>query len=1202
MRQKLDDELGVRKRRRSMSKCLGTRISAVCSALSLVLIFLCGNVLAQQGQASITGTVQDASGAVLAGVNITVTNKDTGVVTKATTNEAGLYTVLYLRVGTYTIQAEKEGFKTELKTGLALTAEQQAAANFTLAVGQVSEKVEVSANAQAVETESAALSQVINQRTVTELPLNGRNPADLVLLTPGTVDVLSTDVGQHQSYTTFPIETGAASSGGRQGSTVYFLDGAYNMDNYHLLAAPFPNPDATEEFKVIGNNFDARYGFAPGGVVSIVTKSGTNQWHGNLFEFIRNYAVNASEYFSQSTDLLKRNQFGGSVGGPIVKDKLFIFGNYQGTRQRRSVLSGTGYVPTTAMRNGDFSAYCQSGFSPSTAALPGLCNDTHLGPDPNNPNGPQIPYVDHQLFIPTATGYQGFSRGGTPLNQVTAGTYYRGNQINPSTFASASVKLVNLMPTNTADKYGALTVAGWPNVNDFNEETIRSDYNLNDKNRISGRAFINYFNQPPTSINFLSTDRSWISHWQSYAGTWTSTISPRTINNFTFSYSRLFDHSNSGIKVNGQTICYSKILTGVSEPNTPCSIESFGAGGGYDFGGIPFNGQNFNAINRWTWGLSDSVSLSKGKHLIVAGIDVLRQYWYENTDWLGLPLVGFGGGPNGQFTGSGFADFLLGDMNSWEQGGGESNEIHAWMIAPYVADQIKVKPNLTVDLGLRWEPWIGPSVSGGRIASYVPGQQSTRYPNAPAGMIFAGDKGLPGGGVNSNYAKFFDPRIGLAWQPNGLGNTSVRAAIGMFANPMDYANFNHASDMAPFSPTFAYSNGGGGVGLCQPSSGLCTGGNNIAVIPFQKPWSVFAPTNGASPFPPFAAPGSVPPSSIAITTPLSIGDGFGTNFTEARTYTWNLSIEHLFGKNWLAKAAYVGAETDHQPIASDLNYGQFFGAGNANNGARLNPNFGQVLIVNSVGTANYQAAEFTLDKKFNNGLQFTANYTYSHTIDWYSTATTAFTSGIFDPRCLKCNRANSSIDVPQALTLDFVYQTPTLTGSRAVNAVLGGWQVSGIWSLHSGTPTWIVSGVTTAWDDRGQDRPDYAPGTKSVKTNKNWKQAWIPHGGAPGGPVNYLSSSNFVAAPQGEKGNIGRNSTGMFYPGWNDWDMGLSKRFAITERVGMQFRWELFNAFNRETFHDFDNCWCGGDNPTFGQFYDSSSTPRTMQLALKLNF
>jgi hypothetical protein len=222
---------------------------------------------------------------------------------------------LYLPVGTYNVQAEKQGFKTQVKTDFILTAEQEAAVNFTLTVGGVNEKVEVSANTAAVETESAALGSVVNQRTITELPLNGRNPADLVLLTPGTTNVLQSDVGQHQSYTTFPIETGASTSGGRQGSTIYFLDGAYNQDNYHLLAAPFPNPDATQEFKVIGNNFDARFGFAPGGVVSIVTKSGTTSGTEMRLNTLRNYNLNATDYFTRSTDLIKRNQFGGSIGG-----------------------------------------------------------------------------------------------------------------------------------------------------------------------------------------------------------------------------------------------------------------------------------------------------------------------------------------------------------------------------------------------------------------------------------------------------------------------------------------------------------------------------------------------------------------------------------------------------------------------------------------------------------------------------------------------------------------------------------------------------------------------------------------------------------------------------------------------------------------------------------------------------------------------
>jgi len=1179
------------------------RTGAVSGALLLALVCLSANLFGQQGQASITGTVQDSSGAVLAGIAVTATNNETGVVTRTTTNDAGLYTILYLQVGTYTVQAEKEGFKTDVKTGLVLTAEQRASANFTLSVGQVSEKIEVSASTQAIETESATLQQVVNERAITELPLNGRNPADLVFLTPGTVNLLNpnpgntnylSDVGQHQAYTTFPIETGASSGGGRQGSTLYFLDGAYNMDNYHLLAAPFPNADATQEFQVMGNNFDARYGFTPGGVVSIVTKSGTNQWHGDLFEFIRNNAVNATEYFSQSTDLIKRNQFGGSIGGPIVKDKFFVFGNYQGTRQHRSVLSGEGYVPTTAMRSGDFSAYCQNGFDAN-----GLCMD-----------GRAQGLVHDQLWLPQTDGVNNATAPTVAEAQANPHLYYpnnficqdaTGNNGNCAStpwavtpFNAAAVNLDNLFPTNTVDQYGRIAVSGWPNINDYNEETFRVDYNISNNQRVSGRGFLNFFSQPATSVSILSSDRSWISHWQSYAGTWTWTINPHMVNNFTGTYSRLYDYSNSGLEANGKRICYSQFIS-VSDPSTtPCSIEGFTVGGaGYDPGSIPLNAQNFNGINRWNYGFSDSLSVTKGRHLIVAGVDVMRQYWYEDTDWLALPIINWSGQvPNGQYTGSSFADFLLGDVGSYEQGGGESNVIHAWMIAPYVNDQIKVKPNLTVDVGLRYEPWIAPVVAGGRISTYIPGEQSTRYPNAPLGLVFPGDPGVASAGLPSDYKRFFDPRIGFAWQPKGLGNTSVRGAIGMFAVPMDYANFNHASDLAPFSPTYNF------------SGGSIVNGAAVPIIPFSNPWSIYTPLNGQNPFPPFSSPGNVPASSATFAPPITIPDGFTPNYTDGRTYSWNISVEHLFASHWLAKAAYVGSESDHQSLAVDENYGQFFcapisatctAAEYAMNGTRLNPLFGEALIVGSPGTASYESGQFTLQKNFANGLQLNANYTYAHTIDWYSTSTTAFTGSVPNPRCLPCNRGNSSLDVPQVLNFNFVYQLPSFRNQgRALDAVLGGWQVSGIWSAHSGAATSIQSGVTTAWDAVGGDFPDYAPGHRSVTTN-NWRNA--PNFSTT--TASYLNASEFVVPAQGSKGDVGRDPTGLFYPGWNSWDTGLSKYFNFTERYRLQFRWEMFNAFNRETFGCMDS---GLQDAAFGRFGCSVSTPRTMQGALKFFF
>ena len=1136
--------------------------------VTLALIFGSQSLIAQSGRASITGVVSDTSGAIVEGVSVTATSTTTGVSTQARTNDAGAYSLLQLPAGSYTLRAEKDGFSSQVKEALSLVAEQNAGMNFILRPGQVTERVDVTGDAALIHTESAEISQTINERAIVELPLNGRNPAELVLLAPGTVNVLNVvNAGNHQSYTTFPTETGASSNGGRQGSTLYLLDGAYNMDNYHLLAAPFPNPDATQEFSVIGNNFDARYGFTPGGVVSIVTKSGTNNWHGDVFEFLRNSALNAKEFFTGSSDNIKRNQFGGSLGGPIIKNKLFIFGNYQGTRQVRDVNGSDTFVPTTAMRAGDFSAYCLSGFTAS-----GLCMDTN--PNPGNPGDP---FVDHQIWVADAAGNSGNTH---TVSQATGNPslFYPNNFIDPTTFDPASVTLVNLMPTNTDDAFGHIKSLGYSNRRNFWETTFRGDYNVNQHHRISGRAFLNSFNQPAFSNTFLSSDRSWISDWKNFAGTWTWAANTQIVNNFTASYSRLYDHSNSGLKVNGQPICFSQIINVADPSTTPCSIEALNINGGYGSNGIDIPTQNFNGINRYTYGFSDSLSISKGRHLIVAGVDVLRQYWYENTDWLALPIIEFGGGPQGQFTGSGFADFLLGDVSKYEQGGGESNQIHAWMAAPYVADQIKVKPNLTLSLGLRYEPWIAPVTSSGRIAAFIPGQQSTRYPNAPLGMVFPGDQGVASAGTPSDYKKFFDPRVGIAWQPSALPNTSIRAAFGVYATPIDYSSWNHASDTQPFSPTFTF------------NTGSIVNNSPIPIIPFSDPWSVFSPTGNVSPFPPFANPGSAPDSSATFTAPVDIGQAFATNYTAGRTYTWNFSIEHQFGTNWVARAAYVASESDHQVYARDNNFGQFFGAGNSNNGTRLNSNFNRILINESEGTSNYQSGQFTLERRFSHGLQFQANYTYSKTIDFAAFGSTAFSDGLNDTRCIACNRATSFLSIPHVFVANFIYQTPNLAGwNGATKAVLGGWQLSGVYRAQSGQPFTITSGETTAWDARGNDYPDFANG-HSVHTH-------------PGSIEHYLDASDFVSAAQGTKGNVGRNPSGAYGPGVNTWDLGLSKSFHFRERYGVQFRWEMFNAFNRKTL-DLDSLDTTWNSSTFGQFFGTADAypPRVMQLALKISF
>ena len=355
-----------------MSNRCWARTCAVTCGLLLMLGIFSGSMLGQQGRANISGVISDSSGAVVANARISVTNTDTGVVVPTTSNASGSYNLIQLIPGQYVVKVEKEGFSSQQSQSFTLLAEQNAGMNFTLQPGKVSESISVSATGALLHTETSELSQTISEQTIEELPINGRNPASLVFLTPGTLNLSNAAPGQGgdvigggtQTYTTHPSDSIASTNGGRTGSTYYMLDGAYNQDNYYLAAAPFPNPDAVEEFTVLNNNFDPRYGFAAGGVVSIVTKSGTNDWHGHVFEFLRNGGFNAKDFFTDQSNQIHRNQFGGSFGGPIKKDKLFFFANYQGTRQSIAKVTGNGYIPTSAMYNGDFSAYCQSG-SPS---------------------------------------------------------------------------------------------------------------------------------------------------------------------------------------------------------------------------------------------------------------------------------------------------------------------------------------------------------------------------------------------------------------------------------------------------------------------------------------------------------------------------------------------------------------------------------------------------------------------------------------------------------------------------------------------------------------------------------------------------------------------------------------------------------------------------------------------------------------------
>ena len=1109
----------------------------LCAVLSLVPALLWAQ--GTGGRGSISGTVTDPSGAVLTGVSVTALNTGTGLTVTVATTGSGTYVIPLLPTGTYNLTFLKEGFKTESQTGMVLNADESASANVVLAVGSATEKVTVSAAAATLETESAALTESIGETAIKELPLNGRNPASLVLLAPGTTDVLKTNAGVNQTYTTHPYESGASANGGRQGSTYYLLDGSNNMDPYLLLAAPFPNADATQEFSVIGNNFDAQYGFSPGAVVSIVTKSGTNQWHGNLFEFNRNDMFSSKDYFTGAKDVLKRNQFGGSLGGAIIRDKLFIFGNYQETLAAVAGNSGSSFTPTTAMRGGDFSAICTAGFTA------GLCNDptTQIWKGPKPANGPRVPYLNNLITDPLNAGVLAI------LQFVPAGT----NPVTGQGFIPGAV--------HRPDDY---------------QYTIRADYNFNDKHRFSGHAFRDMFRQPflngGGNGNLWTSDRSWNTNYSNYEGTYTWTVSPSIVNQAAFSYGTQYSTSLSGqVDGQGKPICLSRFIPTMADPpGGGCAIESF-----------PFvNGQTPSWYHRYIWNITDSVTISKGKHLIVAGVDIQRMDMNDPSGWLSEPIVGFDGG----WTGNSWADVMLGQVASFEQGAGSNSTYTGSQLGIYAQDRIKVTSTLTLSAGLRYEPYLPPVPYRGRAEYFRAGQQSTVFPGAPVGMVFPGDQGIPAGGTSNR--QYFSPRLGLAWAPRALPNTSIRSAFGLFTAPIDYSHFTHAGDNFPFSPTYAFSRYDPGVGS----------------IDLNDPWANFATTGGKSPFPPFASQGPglpvyFPPKDIVFPLPITFDYSAQKDFNLGQTASWNLSIEHQLRSNWLFRAAYVASESWHQDLVVQANPGI--------KNVRLLSTFSTIHQNESVGTASYQSGQFTVEKKFSNGLQFTANYTRSKIIDEGALGSIAFTGGVTNPFNIRANRGISDVNAPDVLSVNWVYQTPALKSMNAVaRGVLGNWQLSGIWHAQSGLPFSVWGDQPTdpnapnyGWNNSsgsliGNDHADRVAG-QSLNQHKGSRSQWLNQ---------YFNLAAFVPNALNTFGSSGRNM--MTGPGVNVFDIGMAKNVPFRERYNVQFRWEMFNAFNHATFGN------PGADPyaTNAQGYgmitgtNGNYPARVMQTALKFTF
>ena len=696
--------------------------------VSMLLLLSCAAGWAQS-TAQIHGTVQDTTGAAVPGAEVKATQTATGVVRTVVTGQDGGYVLTNLPLGPYQLEVSKEGFNKSVQSGILLQVNSDPAVDVSLRVGAVSEQVQVEANAALVETRNSGVGEVIQNQRILELPLNGRNVTDLITLAGAAVNY---ETVQTRWFNNLPeISIGGQSYFG----TDYSLDGASHLNFLSGTTMPIAFPDAIQEFKAESSGQSSQHGSATS--VSVVTKSGTNEIHGDLFEFLRNDGFgSAREYFSTSTSSLKRNQFGGTIGGPILKNKLFYFGGFQGTITRQNPGNSTSTVPTAAVLAGDWSTFA----SPT-------CN----------------------------SGVQKTLKGGTINNLTNSAATFTNNQIDPAVYTSQSRFIVNKLLGSlqqagiTPDKCGHVTYNTPADESDY-QYTGKVDYQLSDKQSLFFRVLETEENLPNAlsiTPNLLTTNTNgWRQLASSLALGDTYLISSNMVNAFRVGVNRTASSSQPNI-------FFSYCDAGV---NIWCGANPGVAGplsitGGFSSGeGTP--NDDWKATH---YSLSDEISLVRGAHQMDFGVGAAQGRLNEFNHFYSVGQPTF----NGSITGLGMADFLLGDMSQFYQGLPNTHTSNQNFVNLYFTDTWKINSHLTFNFGIRWEPFLPQKdyqVSNFDMGCFLAGTTSTVFKNAPAGFYFPGDPGFPDdSGVNSHWLHF-DPRGGIAWDPKGDGKTSIRAA------------------------------------------------------------------------------------------------------------------------------------------------------------------------------------------------------------------------------------------------------------------------------------------------------------------------------------------------------------------------------------------------------------------------------------------
>jgi Carboxypeptidase regulatory-like domain len=1178
------------------------------SCVILLLAFLCCRV--QTLKADVTGTilgnVTDPSGAAVPGAEVTLSNVAIGFNRKSTTDSVGFYQFLVVPVGeNYTVEVELKGFQKSTQPGIKLLVNQKYRADFQLVVGEVTQTVEVSANVAQVESTSNQLGDVIEDRKMTTLPLNGRSYIDLLGLQAGVVPITS-----EVQFTDRPIGgTGGAGNfsvnGQRESANSFLVNGGDVEEGRNNGASIVPTLDSIQEFRLVTNSFDAEYGRFSGAIVNALTKSGTNAFHGTAFEFLRNEKLDARNFFDPDKGVFKRNQFGGVIGGPIFKDRVFFFADYQGTRERRGLSSGNILVPSLANRTGDFS-------DPSTG-FPSLEGTVRGDNVPGN--GTMDEVLSQRLGYPVKSGEPYWIEGCNTSADAQAGMCVFPGQVIPqsawSPVAPATMKFIpNPIGTlggqpyfSTAAEKQSVRDDKWGARVDFATQGAGNwsvYYHFDDSDLLNPFPVANVPGFP--AVTPQRGQQANVSN--------TATFGPSAVNEARFNFTRLaltFNKPTGGL---GKVTDFGFKTGGLGINPVDPALEGLGpiflnqTGPAF---GIPdgttgqFN-NNFQAL--------DNFSKTTGRHTLKMGGEFRYIQINERNTYAQNGYFGF----DGNETGNDFADYLIGAPDGFIQSSRQFLDSRTKYFAAFGQDTFKIKPNLTLNYGLRWEVSQPFYDTQGKIQAFVPGLQSQVYPDTPTGWVFPGDPGIPKTLAPTDYNNFA-PRIGIAYSPGftdgalgkifgGPGKTSIRAAFGVYYTAIeDLTLFFEVGD-APFglfyvSPTQVY--------LEEPYKDRRRG---------QDPGQRF----------PFTIP---PPGATGIWhqyQPITGSPGFKTDNVLPYAEHFNFSIEREIQSSMILRLGYVGTVGHHMVALTSFNPGsaarclqirQILGPDSCGPGGQdavydLNGDGVITPGVDALGTRPYSVtsgrylSENLLDFADNSFTDTLANSSYhsmqislekrvgafrllgAYTLGKSLDNSSGFNDSI-NPYNHRVSRSLSAFDMTHNFVVSYNYELPfkrlSHSSSGASQKLLDGWSLSGITRFTTGLPiTTGASGDQSLCGCGGVDRPNY---------DGQPIQFFDPRASE---NHQYFSTTPFSPEELGVPGNASRR---FFHgPGLNNWDFAIHKNTRITERLTTEFRFELFNAFNHAQFKNPD----GDINSSSFGLVGGARDPRIGQFAIKFVF